>query len=360
MTADAYRSRTACMMRVKNEACWVGQSLERTFQVCRTVVVFDDGSTDSTELECERSLGPARDLSFVPWGWVGRGDKRELHFLYSPFAPLSGGRSGMRVNEIRDKRTLWSYCQTNLTADIFLCLDGDEVLSLQALREWPNAIAMLDGQIDLLHLNFIYIWQIDPDGTLWQRYDAIYGPAAEGPRTLNFPRIFTTKRVSPDDLFMMTFAWLGSHSLHCGSIPRQNFFVGPDRSEPLSHLTRLNVIHWGYCEDSIRRSKVDFYRRIDPNNDFEGNYNHCLGEPDHHAPGPVQLARYEDIAPGPVQLAPWEDIDPVEERLRQEQETRARQSRAQEEQWAREDAAFGPEWAAQQIEHRKRVREGKM
>jgi len=293
------RDNTACMMRCKNEQRFIRRSLERTFQVCQRVVIWDDGSEDNTEQECILALGDKAVIESQKWGgWIGRGENAlgpcELHFLYSPFV-RDARQPNVRVNEIRDKRTLWSYVQTAMNADIFLCLDGDEHLSLQAIRKWPESVALLNQGYDLLDLNFIYIWQIDSDGALWQRYDGLYGPAPEGVRSLHFPRIFSTRHVLPDNFFMMTFAWIGSHSFHCGSIPRANFLIGENNDEPRTQLTSLEVVHWGYCEDEIRRKKTEFYRRIDPGNTFEGNYNHCVGEPDQWCPGPVALARYQDV-----------------------------------------------------------------
>ena len=294
------RERTVCMMRVRNEQRFIRRSLERTFEVCKTVVLWDDGSTDRTEDEALLTLGnrPTFEDSARFSGWIARAKEgnKELHFLHSPFT-ADVRQPSVRVNEIRDKRALWNYVQTATDADTFLCMDGDENLSRRAVREWSAVHAELDQGVDMVHLSFVYIWEVKADGSLLQRYDGIYGPSKDtiNLRTLNFPRVFTTRRVSPDDFFMMTFAWVGSHSFHCGSIPRQSFLVGPDRCEPCSQALPLPVVHLGYVDENLRQGKYEFYNRIDKDNIFEGRYLHIIGEPDQHAPGPVQLAPYEDL-----------------------------------------------------------------
>lgn len=287
------RERTACMMRVKNEARWIRRSLDRTFQVCQTVVIFDDGSADDTAQESVTSLGEHATVCRLPWGWTGEGERAEgrcvLHFLYSPFT--SNVRPQCRVSEIRDKNTLWWFCQANVDFDYMLCLDGDEWLSLDAVRHWPDAIAMMAQGVDLVLLPFVYLWDREDQ----QRWDGLYGPGQDINKTLCFPRLFTWQRVRRQEQFDMRFAWSGTQGgFHCGSIPQENFLVNESRAEPqrgtFSHL----IVHAGYIDASMRRAKYEFYNTVDPGNLFEGQYAHCIGEPDRWCPGPVQLAPYRD------------------------------------------------------------------
>jgi hypothetical protein len=54
------------------------------------------------------------------------------------------------------------------------------------------------------------------------------------------------------------------------------------------------VVHFGYLDEAERQRKYVFYNKIDPGNQVEGEYRHIIGEPDVHAPGPVELVAYKD------------------------------------------------------------------
>ena len=169
--------------------------------------------------------------------------------------------------------------------------EGDEWLSRQALRGWQHAIDMLESGYDLVHFPFVYLW----DAENQQRVDALYGPASPEHKTLNFPRLFSVKNVSEGDFWVQRFKWEGTRGgFHCGSVPRENFLVKQDRRGPTAQNCHLPIIHWGYLTEEMRQRKYRFYTRIDPENDFEGRYLHCIGQPDRWCPGPVQLAPYED------------------------------------------------------------------
>ena len=82
-----YRDQTVCMMRVKNEARWIRRSLERTFEVCKFVVIWDDKSTDNTEDEAIGVIKEARHpLQYLPYQYEG----------YSP-----AQRQALRSTDIR-------------------------------------------------------------------------------------------------------------------------------------------------------------------------------------------------------------------------------------------------------------------
>ena len=80
-------------------------------------------------------------------------------------------------------------------------------------------------------------------------------------------------------------------------MPQHNF--RPAGNPPVIMYAEAPVVHYGYLDYAGRQRKVAWYRSVDPpgteSNRFEGNYAHCLGEPDQHAPGPVQLAPWEDV-----------------------------------------------------------------
>lgn len=306
------RDDVAMMARVKNEERWISRCLERTWSVAKTAVIWDDGSVDRTETLCAVSAMPdmaklAEDagnlwvpldcVEPMPFGWIARGNGpegvRELHFLRTPFAKFV--RPKQRINEIRDKNMLWYYLKASVAFKHVLCLDGDEMLSQEAIRDFPSAIQMLETRFDILNIPVIYYW--DSEDRI--RVDGIYSNGGDGLPQLRFPRLFTIARVSDDRLFNMCFQWFGTKGgFHCGSIPRQEFRTDngtPEGSDPSTGLFRAPIVHFGYIDDPLRRRKFEFYNTIDPNNEFEGGYRHIIGEPNCHAPGPVQLRDWSDL-----------------------------------------------------------------
>lgn len=311
------RSAVACMMRVRNEARWIRASLERTFQVAQRIVVLDDGSDDSTVLECLKAAGVSGVWHLGDKGSPGlvrvhQGTTPsqanpaaqlpvEIHLIHSPFRPATV-RPQQGVSEIRDKNHLWEYCKANVPFRHMLCLDGDELLSKRFVSYFHTAIAEMEAFTDVLTLPFLYLWDSDEQ----IRVDGIYGNAADGLPILRFPRLFTIDRlggapnpgqpaISPGDmLHVMRFSWQGTKGgFHCGSIPREMF--RPKGSDPTGGTYGPAIIHYGYRDEADRQRKFVFYNEIDPNNEFEGCYRHIIGEPDRHAPGPVQLRPYHDL-----------------------------------------------------------------
>lgn len=300
------------MARIKNEERWIGRNLERTWQVANKVVLWDDGSTDGTEVAALRSLpaNPKIDTlkgesqlyenmtpeEMVRWlpanGWIARADLPwgpvELHFLKSPYTGMV--RPKMRANELRDKCALWWYVKGAVDFDYVLCLDGDEVLSKKALAAFGEMWVWLSsGVCDWISLPFIYLW--DSEGQ--RRVDGIYGDrSGDGSPTLRFPRFFSIKRLDDQQLYDTRFNWLGTRGgLHCGSIPQEAFH----QIRPVEyHARHAYVLHYGYVDHDMRVGKFQFYNTVDPNNTFEGGYLHILGEPNVHAPGPVTLVPWAD------------------------------------------------------------------
>lgn len=267
------RAHVLMMARVKNESRWIRRNLERTWQVCKTVVIFDDHSTDRTMAEALETVGTSHieghgqsfqdGFSLVYSSSAG---ERELHWLRSPFQET--------VDEVRDKNHLWDYV-TRLSPRHVLCLDGDEMLSLSAIREFPSAIHQLEqGGASVIVMPFVYLWNDERQ----RRIDGVY-------RDIRHARLFTVDRAP--DYHHARFVSHGPGGFHCGSIPERLNVQHLD-------MPSMPVIHWGYLDEPLRRRKLDFYNRLDPGNEGEGYYKHVVGEPNHLAPGPVQLVEYDD------------------------------------------------------------------
>ncbi len=294
-----------CMMRIRNEERWIARSLERTWQVAKTVVIWDDGSDDRTAVEVEQEFpdevheGEIRDNGLAT---IIESPTHALHYLHSPFRPAVNTME--EVSEIRDKNVLWWYVKSQVQFKHVLCMDGDEKLSLGALRHFQQAEDMLLGGIDMLEVPFIYLW----NSMDVRRIDAIYGDrdgsrggeVADGLPRLRFPRMFTVVRVDPYDLFEQRFAWHGHRQgrrvlggFHCGSVPQENFH--PNGGQPTRDVFPHPIIHYGYLHEQDRVAKHAWYNKIDPKNVYEGEYKHIIEEANMHAPGPSQFARWEDV-----------------------------------------------------------------
>lgn len=267
------RADVLCMMRVKNEARWLRRSLERTWQVCKAVVIFDDHSTDLSMAEAIQTVGMSHIEGHgqayrdgVSLLFSDGAHERELHWLRSPFQET--------VDEVRDKNHLWDYV-TGLSPRHVLCLDGDEMLSQAALRAFPAAIHRLEqGGASVIVMPFVYLWNDERR----RRIDGVY-------RDIRHARLFTIDRAP--DYRLARFVSHGPGGFHCGSIPERLNIRHQDMPE-------MPVVHFGYLDEALRRRKLDFYNRLDPGNEGEGYYRHVVGDANHLAPGPVQLVEYVD------------------------------------------------------------------
>jgi hypothetical protein len=220
---------------------------------------------------------------------VSLDEQRVLHYVHSPFRPAV--RDKENVNEIRDKNMLWYYVKARTQFKNVLCLDGDEVLSLEALRQWSEIEKNLDHGVDMITIPFVYLW----DSESQARVDGIYGDAEDGHPKLRFPRIFTIQRISDQNLFDQHFSWEGTKGgFHCGSIPMVHFETSRPHAPLNGRFIPAPVAHYGYVDDPLRQRKFKFYREIDPGNKVEGEYLHIIGEPDLHAPGPLEFKPWED------------------------------------------------------------------
>jgi glycosyltransferase involved in cell wall biosynthesis len=288
------RDATVCMMRIRNEARWMPRSLARSFRVCRAVVVWDDGSTDDTETRVQsffdETVGGAVRAHGMRWGWLWSGLHRdglghmELHYLRSPFRPAR--REIQNVDEVRDKNALWEYVKAQVEFRTVLCMDGDEMLSQAIIREWPALLTALERGLDMLAVPIIQLW----DSEEQRRIDGWYGDSSDGRPRVRHPRVLTVAHLNDEEIYHLHFAHAGSRgNFHCGFLPR----AGVHRDWRLG-VTAGTIVHFGYLHARDRQRKYEWYNRIDPDNEFEGRYAHVVGLPDQHAPGPVQLAPWED------------------------------------------------------------------
>ena len=66
--------KVACMIRAKNEARWIGRTIQSVKELCGDLIfVMEDGSTDDTVAVCEAAGAVVWPSPFAGRGWTNRG-----------------------------------------------------------------------------------------------------------------------------------------------------------------------------------------------------------------------------------------------------------------------------------------------
>jgi len=228
------------LYRVKNEARWIKESLERTLQVAEKVILFDDHSTDQTR-EIARSF-------------------KNVAVIESPFEGL---------DEARDKDHLFKVALTESPRWVVF-IDGDEVLTKRALGEIRSIAA---GPGGIIRFRIVFLWDLPYQ----ERYDGVYARMCQ-------PRMFS---VFDQDVMKLAYRRTGfGGNFHCGQVPLGH--LGPIR------YAYSEIKHYGYLHEADRIRKHAWYNEKDPGNKLEGEYAHIIGKPSRHAPGPILLRKWMD------------------------------------------------------------------
>lgn len=281
------KEKTCVMMRIRNEERWIRRSLERSWQIANTIVILDDGSTDQTGYEAFKTI----DSYCEPQGWdsgkiidvdgPGKDGNQRLIYVKSPFRGGFQERDGQVPHEIVDRQFLWDIVRTRTECPYVLSLDGDEMLSKQAIRTFPKIWeALQDSKVDMLTFPFLYLW----DSEDLVRVDDWYSKYA------TFTRMFNLENLTSREIRALRFR-MTENTLHGGSLPLEGFKT-PDTV--LVGKANAPIIHFGYVDDDLRRRKFEWYRTIDPGNTLEGEYLHIIGMPDQWCPNPPTLVPFED------------------------------------------------------------------
>lgn len=203
------------MLRVKDEARWIGRVIQSMLPVCERIFVLDDHSTDFTAAIC---------LSFP-----------EVTLFHSPFDGLQ---------ETRDKNWLLdkvAECQP----DWILHIDGDEVLAIGSCDQL-RALAESGSGNDAYRLQVLYLW----DRLDQVRIDGVYA-------NLSRPSFF---RFRPGARFHSA----DGGGFHCGNVPepRQVADCG------------VKLLHYGYLHREDRIRKFEWYNAQLPVPEVEDGYKH--------------------------------------------------------------------------------------
>lgn len=230
------------MLRIRNEAHWIGEVLDAIQPLCEWTYILDDKSTDNTVEVCQK----------FPRTTVYRNQFEGL-------------------DEARDKTWLLNLildhgkvCETD--GDWILAIDGDEILEpagpdkirellardYQFMKENPSAAKRW-----VYALKVEYLW----NSRDLVRTDGVYG---------RFYRPSLFKLVNPAYKYKST-PWGKGGNLHCSNIPQELLHHGIN--------TDIRLLHLGYITPERRLAKYEYYNRIDPENDGEGRYMHvCQGD----------------------------------------------------------------------------------
>jgi glycosyltransferase involved in cell wall biosynthesis len=210
------------MLRIKNEARWIGEVVAALWPACDRIVVLDDHSTDAT-----------------PWICQGLG----CDVYSSEFTGL---------DEARDKNHLLAIIrETAAPGDWVICIDGDELLSQPDVAVLRSEMASGAGA---LSLRVLYLW----NSRDVVRVDGVYG---------RFRRPSAFRIGDSGDEFQSTHYGNGAN-LHCSSVP----WIAAQSAVP----SEVRLWHLGYMDRADRLRKYGWYNAIDPENDFEDRYRHCV------------------------------------------------------------------------------------
>lgn len=242
------------VMRVKNEARWIAESIESLLPLCDRIVVFDDHSTDNTVEVCRKF--------------------EQVTVWESAFNDLE---------EARDKTWLVDRATELYPTDWVFMLDGDEVLEAYGPDKIRRHIANAPG-VRVLSFHVPYYW----NDTEHVRIDGSFGKFVRGSafRVSDLPM---GGKIFSNNLY-------AKHGLHCGCIPAS--LLGC-QTNPLN----VALWHYGYMDAETRRRKYEFYTSVDGGNTNEENYRHII-QGDEGGPaanetlkvaGPLVLASIDDV-----------------------------------------------------------------
>ena len=260
--------KVSAMLRVKNEARWIGNVIDSLKPLCEDrIFVLDDVSWDGTA-----AIAADRGATVCPTPYAGRIDEaRDKAYM------------------TRQVKTLWP------DTEWIICVDGDE--QLEPLGAEKIFATLRNPRYDNYALRFV---------DLWDRIDQ-----ARVDRWYSEHRRNSIFRADLDAEFKSSYEGTGAHAgLHVSNAPA---------GAPWAVIDAY-LIHYGplHKEDRIRKWK--WYNYIDPNNQIEDCYRHIVQGDVPEVPadavlqhaGPLQLRKLPaslvpkfpgGVVPGPLEAA---------------------------------------------------------
>lgn len=240
------------MLRVRNEARWIGDVLDSIIPLCEHILVFDDHSDDGTPALCE--------------------EYKHVTVIRSTFED--------RTDETRDKNALLAEVK-KLNPDYVLHIDGDEILAPNGPDAIRRAIEQ-NPQAGSFSMRVLYLW----NGMNQVRTDGVYGRFSRGSlfRLVGQPASVQFRGTQHGGNF------------HCGNIP--DGLRGPCAA------SNAALLHLGYMHQEDRIRKYRWYNQQDPDNLLEDRYRHIVQGDISHVPAFLSLRHA-----GPLKLEPLEALE---------------------------------------------------
>jgi len=249
------------MLRIRNEARWIVDVVKAMLPICERVFILDDHSDDGTPELCEVISG----VTLFRSPFVGLDERRDKNFLL-----------GLALACVPEE---------NLTGNIrspfwALAIDGDELLDDDGPAVLRAELASTEA--NAFRLPVRYLW--DNDLTVYSkqrqiRVDGVYRQFAR-------PSLF---RLFNREFHFMSTPWGGN--LHCSSIPQQLLH------DVHSTLPCAPLWHLGYNDRADRLRKYHWYNSVDPGNQGEDEYRHCVQGDVPEVPATARL-----LHAGPLEL----------------------------------------------------------
>lgn len=248
------------MMRIKNEARWIGRVIAAQLPLVSRMFILDDHSTDGTPEICEGF----ENVTVIRSPFEGLDETRDKDFLMQ------------RLYDAIPEPDQYFSLGNAESPYWAVCLDGDEELLPAGIEQMRRAAE--SNAAHSYSVRILYAW----NSAEQIRVDGVY-------RKFVRPSMF---RLMNQGFRFKTTPWGGN--LHCSSIPQE--LIGGSRASDAA------VLHYGYIDADLRRRKYEFYNRVDPENQAEDMYRHMvigdLFPPDSRFRygGPIELEPLSKVA----------------------------------------------------------------
>ena len=203
--------RIICTIRAKNEGRWIKKVLDVASEICKGIVVLDDGSTDNTLEICENH-------------------KNVLQVKH---------QENLESHSSRDLTTVWQMALSH-DPEFVLHLDGDEIFSTNYKEILLDEITILYPNSRIFEFQALYVW----DNLYQYRYDGIYANA--------WAKKLLRIEGKPKNLSFI------DNPLHSTILPSNVIGIGD------SIRSKIKIYHYGYFDKELRERKYAFYRKQDP------------------------------------------------------------------------------------------------